>query len=641
MNTRVTSITLFLLVVAVCSGPIFIDLGRLSVELWDESLNAVNALEMSRDGDFIVRHYGGAPDMWNTKPPLAVWLQVLSMKAFGYSEFAFRLPSALFALCTIVLVVLFSHAELRNPVIGYFSALVLVTSRGYVAKHVSRTGDNDVFLVFFLVASVLFFYRYVEHEKGKRVNLLFAALSLTCAALTKGVACLVFLPGMLAYVIFRGKLKEIVTSPAVYLAILSFLTIVAGYYLLREHYNPGYLRAVWTNEVAARYIETPQFEHHPGGLRYYATELATRQFSSWLLFVPLGCALIFLNAASPMKRLAALLLSCAGCTFVIISLTKTKMQWYAAPLLPLLSMIVGAGLSDLYAHIGKALAVRSTSVRLVLGACFVAAVFLPPYARTVSSIRRETGDASALYGDYMKKIARSADRPAAFAVLHQGMGPHIYYYARRLGITDGIAIERIFSPTQLDAGEVVMTCQSGNVEWIGEHFDYEVLDTGRGCSMLRIRGAEPEGRSTATPPMQNTVADAVESDAALSVLASLLHITDLAIMLREPGPFTLFAPTDRAFRELPERDRRELFSRMPAINQTLLSHIAPGALSSADLASRPAVSTLLGTLVPLYSSGAEIGIGRARIIEANVRCSNGVLHVIDAVNELSPSPGRP
>jgi 4-amino-4-deoxy-L-arabinose transferase-like glycosyltransferase len=489
---------LSLLVIGICSCPIFIDLGRHSIELWDESLNAINAIEMSRDGDFIVRHYCGEPDMWNTKPPLVIWLQVLSMRAFGYSEFALRLPSALCAVCTIVILIVFSHMEFRNLTLGYFSSIVLVTSRGYIGKHVSRTGDNDVFLVFFLVVSVLYFYKYVEHEDKKRVHILIATLSLTCAALTKGVACLIFLPGMLAYAFYRARVREILASSTIYYAILMFLMIVAGYYVLREHYNPGYLRAVWTNEVAARYISSPQLEHHPGGFLYYAKDLAMRQFSSWLFFVPVGCALIFFNTSSPMKPFAALLLFCTAFAFIIISFAKTKMQWYAAPLLPLLSIIVGAGLSDIYAYIRKALALHNRSARIVLGACFVVAIFLLPYARTINSIRNEADDASALYGDFMKKIANSKSRPGSFSVMHQGWSPYIYYYAQQLAETKDIAITRKFSPAQLRVGEVVVTCQNGNLEWIREHFDCEVLDSYKECSMIRIRGIKT-GESGESP----------------------------------------------------------------------------------------------------------------------------------------------
>ncbi|MCX5752616.1 MAG: hypothetical protein NTW97_03085, partial [Candidatus Krumholzibacteria bacterium] len=291
---------------------------------------------------------------------------------------------------------------------------------------------------------------------------------------------------------------EILTSSTVYCAILMFLMIVAGYYALREHYNPGYLRAVWTNEVAARYLSAPQLEHHPGGFLYYARELAVRQFSSWLFFVPIGIALIFFNASSPMKPFAALLLFCSAFAFVTISFAKTKMQWYAAPLLPLLSIIVGAGLSDIYAHVRKALALHGGGARLVFGTCFVAAIFCVPYAKTIGSIRNEADDASARYGDFMKKIASSKDRPGSFSVMHQGWSPQIYFYAQRLAEAEGIAITRKFSPTQLRIGEVVMTCQSGSLEWIREHFDYEVLDSYEDCSMIRIRSVK-RGESGESP----------------------------------------------------------------------------------------------------------------------------------------------
>jgi transforming growth factor-beta-induced protein len=140
------------------------------------------------------------------------------------------------------------------------------------------------------------------------------------------------------------------------------------------------------------------------------------------------------------------------------------------------------------------------------------------------------------------------------------------------------------------------------------------------------------GRRLESTHASNTIADAVASDTRLSVLASLLHVSDLAILLRDPGPFTLFAPTNRAFDELPKKTRDELFSNIPALTNTLLYHIVPKALPVADLASLPEVSTFLGRALSMESNDAEMMIGNARILRADIRCSNGVIHIIDAVN---------
>jgi 4-amino-4-deoxy-L-arabinose transferase-like glycosyltransferase len=97
----IVKIILFLLLTY---PPIFLHLGSLPIRIWDESRLAINAYEMNKDGDFLVTHFSGMPDMWNTKPPLMIWLQVFFIKLFGVGELALRLPSAIAAFLTCVFI---------------------------------------------------------------------------------------------------------------------------------------------------------------------------------------------------------------------------------------------------------------------------------------------------------------------------------------------------------------------------------------------------------------------------------------------------------------------------------------------------------------------------------------------------------
>ena len=74
--------------------PIFGHLDTLVLRQYDESRLAINAFEMFKDGNFLVTHFEGNPDMWNTKPPMMIWLQVFFINLIGLGELALRLPSA-------------------------------------------------------------------------------------------------------------------------------------------------------------------------------------------------------------------------------------------------------------------------------------------------------------------------------------------------------------------------------------------------------------------------------------------------------------------------------------------------------------------------------------------------------------------
>src|SRR5688572_17362545 len=65
------------------------------IRIWDEAIYANNALEMTETENLLVLHNNGEPSLYNTKPPLNIWLQALSIRVFGINEFAIRLPSYL------------------------------------------------------------------------------------------------------------------------------------------------------------------------------------------------------------------------------------------------------------------------------------------------------------------------------------------------------------------------------------------------------------------------------------------------------------------------------------------------------------------------------------------------------------------
>ncbi|HRH84480.1 MAG TPA: glycosyltransferase family 39 protein, partial [Bacteroidia bacterium] len=142
--------------------PLFLHLQKESVFLWDESRLAWNAIEMSKNNNFIVTYFEGKPDLWNTKPPLLVALQALNIKVLGVNELALRLPSAIAAFITCIVLFYFLKKQTNQMWLGFFAAMILVTSQGYVNYHCSRTGDYDSLLILFTTLFCLSFFNYLH-----------------------------------------------------------------------------------------------------------------------------------------------------------------------------------------------------------------------------------------------------------------------------------------------------------------------------------------------------------------------------------------------------------------------------------------------------------------------------------------------
>lgn len=139
---------------------LFYDLGGGVLQIWDEARRGVNAFEMLRNGNLLVSHYEGMPDMWGTKPSLLVAIQAGMMGIFGPGELAVRFPSALAGLMTCIFVVYFSAKYLGKPWLGLIWSIVLVSCNGYVDMHGTRTGDFDALLTLFMFLYSLFFPIY-------------------------------------------------------------------------------------------------------------------------------------------------------------------------------------------------------------------------------------------------------------------------------------------------------------------------------------------------------------------------------------------------------------------------------------------------------------------------------------------------
>ena len=134
----------------------------------------------------------------------------------------------------------------------------------------------------------------------------------------------------------------------------------------------------------------------------------------------------------------------------------------------------------------------------------------------------------------------------------------------------------------------------------------------------------------ATSPTPKTIADTAAATPQLSTLNKLIGDAGLTETLRGPGPFTVFAPTNDAFKAVPAKTLDAL-GKDPALLKSVLSyHVLAGKVAAADVKNGPA-KTVQGANVALSKSGRFVTIDEAVVTLADVPVSNGVVHVIDRV----------
>jgi uncharacterized surface protein with fasciclin (FAS1) repeats len=134
--------------------------------------------------------------------------------------------------------------------------------------------------------------------------------------------------------------------------------------------------------------------------------------------------------------------------------------------------------------------------------------------------------------------------------------------------------------------------------------------------------------ATTSPPA--TITDTAARTPSLSTLNKLVNDAGLAETLRAAGPYTVFAPSDEAFKAVPAATLQALANDKDLLKSVLTFHVLPGKVSGADVKNGNA-KTVQGANVALSKSGGFITIEDAVVTQADVAASNGVVHVIDRV----------
>lgn len=152
------------------------------------------------------------------------------------------------------------------------------------------------------------------------------------------------------------------------------------------------------------------------------------------------------------------------------------------------------------------------------------------------------------------------------------------------------------------------------------------LATAAGLS-LGIAACAPMGGG------QPDIVDIAASNDQFSTLVTAVTAADLADTLKGPGPFTVFAPTNAAFDKLPAGTVETLLmpENKAQLVEVLTYHVIPGAVTSDQLAGqRTNVATVQGQTVHVDGRNG-VRVNKARVTQADIIASNGVIHRIDTV----------
>jgi uncharacterized surface protein with fasciclin (FAS1) repeats len=114
-------------------------------------------------------------------------------------------------------------------------------------------------------------------------------------------------------------------------------------------------------------------------------------------------------------------------------------------------------------------------------------------------------------------------------------------------------------------------------------------------------------------------------------LVKLVKRAGLASTLQQPGAFTVFAPTDAAFKKVPKKTLNALLRNKAKLKAVLLYHVVSGKVTAADVVKLRSAKTLNGKNVRIRVSGSNVFVNKAKVTKPDVMASNGVIHVVNRV----------
>ena len=131
--------------------------------------------------------------------------------------------------------------------------------------------------------------------------------------------------------------------------------------------------------------------------------------------------------------------------------------------------------------------------------------------------------------------------------------------------------------------------------------------------------------------MKKDIVDTAVAAGDFNTLVTAVKAAGLVATLKGEGPFTVFAPTDAAFAKVPTDTLNALLADKAALANVLTYHVVAGKVMAADVVKLTSAETVQGQAVSIEVKDGKVYVDGAQVVTTDIKASNGVIHVIDAV----------
>lgn len=366
----------YFFLLALCSVILcFFGLEKNYVISGDESRVMGISAEMFLEHNYVVPKLNDRPFL--EYPPLYYWAQTVSYSLFGMNAFAVKFPSALVSVCSVLLLFLFGLKLRLSPHTAFLSALIFLTSSGFLRN--SHTGRVDSMLMFFILLAVSQ-YPFTDAKK-KSGRMFFFAIGTAGALLTKGLIGPVLIAAISGgYFLIRDipAKRFRFRSYLLYAACLAAGMIPALIWslILIRHEGTEGIRILLLENVIGRI--TGSVDDHAEPFYYYLQRLP-EIFLPWNIVLPFALWSAFRKVLKKRSRVLCFLLWALIVPFILLSICSNKRGVYLLPLAPFASLLCGIFFSRICAMIADSKSIRripDISALILASAAVVSSCFI-------------------------------------------------------------------------------------------------------------------------------------------------------------------------------------------------------------------------------------------------------------------------
>ena len=413
-------------------------------------------------------------DWWNVRfngdlnfeyPPLFMWLEALSMKAFGISDFAAKFPSALSALLTIILVFYIASELSEEFFLPVGSAWALMLSQYYMkyAMHAM----TDVPSTFFFTLSLFLYIKGLRYP----ACLIFCGLAIGLGILTRSILGLIPVGIILIHQILSGQRQRLrpgyVLSGLLAALLLPFIWLLSQYNLHGSQFLLAHYSFISSKMLSRGRFDIWLFTR---GLLEYPW-LLFRLYWPWLPLMVVGLIIQVRKMRRQGEKLAEFLVVWVAFVILPFSLVEAKVLRYIMPVFPAFSMLSAIPIVRWLSTIRKNVYLQVGYLALSIGVLLIAA-FQRPLARA----------------EDMKKLAPVVDahtEPHQRVVIYTNGGIHYGHINQFLWYSN-----RFCTPAS-DPDKLVEAMRSnGNTVFIADIGSYEKLAGGAGVRLETLMSTE-------------------------------------------------------------------------------------------------------------------------------------------------------